>query len=520
MSISISANMKLCVIILLLLCVLLPESSFADNYPENVQSNLVKAGKNSEELKKVLTYYKNEPQKLKAACFLIGNMDIHSSQSYYWVNETKQKIPFNEFEYVNYEKAIQTFNKISSANKLTPVKYTTSDLTTVKADYLIKNIDEAFVAWKSRWATKLSFEMFCEYILPYRIMDEPFTEWRNSYKSAFVAPLEKCKNLYVREVCTFLTNEYRNWFTDIFGFETKKEPQDVLSPQQILFRRQGYCEDMANWGVYMLRTLGIASCVDFTPYWATSTGGHFWQVAFGEAGENIPFFMGDDTSAEFFMRREPSKVLRITYSKRKESPASFLPEKDIPDCFLRRSNFIDVTNQYWKTYNIPITLYPAYANEKVSYVAVFNGGEWRIAWWAKVAKGKATFERMSCGVVYLPFIYKNGQEIPAGDPYLLKQIDEVEQLKADKAHLQTLKIEQKQNYLIFRPNAKYSLYYWDSTGKWISLGVQTPGAAITPQSVLYYNNVPYNALCILIPEYSAGKERPFTVGNNGEMDWW
>ena len=120
----------------------------------------------------------------------------------------------------------------------------------------------------------------------------------------------------------------------------------------------------------------------------------------------------------------------------------------------------------------------------------------------------------------MPVVYKNGKEIPAGDPYLLRPTGQVEQLKANKTHLHTLKIEQKQNYLLFRPNAKYALYYWDTAGKWVSLGIKTPGALISPQSSLIYDHVPCNALCILIPEYSTGKERPFTLNHDGNMEWW
>jgi len=338
--------------------------TIAQNYSGHVLRNLNISGINASELKKVLMHYKNEPEKLQAAYFLIENMDCHNSQSYYWTDVNKQKVPFDEFRYVSYEEAVKAFNKIAFNRQMIPVEFTVYDLAIINAKYLIVNIDEAFIVWKKKWSSKLSFEMFCEYILPYRIMDEPFTEWRESYKKVFASSFSKCANLRVRDVCTLLSNEYKNWFSDIFNLQVKKEKQHVLSPQQILFRRQGYCEDMANWGVYMLRSLGIASCVDYTPYWATSTGGHFWQVAFNEIGENIPFFMGDDTPAEFFMRREPSKVLRITYSKQETSPLLHVSSKEIPDGFLRRSNFIDVTDQYWKTASFVVSLYRGYMNDK------------------------------------------------------------------------------------------------------------------------------------------------------------
>jgi hypothetical protein len=51
------------------------------------------AGKNVTGLEKVLLHYQDVPEKLQAARFLINNMDSHTSQSYYWVNEKMERIP-------------------------------------------------------------------------------------------------------------------------------------------------------------------------------------------------------------------------------------------------------------------------------------------------------------------------------------------------------------------------------------------------------------------------------------------
>ena len=50
----------------------------------------------------------------------------------------------------------------------------------ITAEYLIDNIDRAFDNWQKRpWNRSLSFEDFCEYLLPYRIGDEPLEEWKD-----------------------------------------------------------------------------------------------------------------------------------------------------------------------------------------------------------------------------------------------------------------------------------------------------------------------------------------------------
>ena len=44
---------------------------------ERIQYTLHQAGENSSELKKVLDHYQNQPEKLKAARFLIANIPAH-----------------------------------------------------------------------------------------------------------------------------------------------------------------------------------------------------------------------------------------------------------------------------------------------------------------------------------------------------------------------------------------------------------------------------------------------------------
>lgn len=49
----------------------------------------------------------------------------------------------------------------------------------ITADYLIENIDLSFEVWKKYpWNKHLSFDDFCEFILPYRIANEPLSNWQ------------------------------------------------------------------------------------------------------------------------------------------------------------------------------------------------------------------------------------------------------------------------------------------------------------------------------------------------------
>ncbi len=116
---------------------------------------LEEAGKNRAELEKAIAYFskKGDALQLKALYFLLTNMGIHYSSDYYWSNGHA-------------------------------VPYTYRDIDSIKADLLIGNIQAAFEAWRNPWSRHVSFDEFCEYILPYRVSIEPLEKWRPLLRAA------------------------------------------------------------------------------------------------------------------------------------------------------------------------------------------------------------------------------------------------------------------------------------------------------------------------------------------------
>lgn len=57
-------------------------------------------------------------------------------------------------------------------------------MTVIKADFLIRNIDDAFEQWyESPWAQHVGFKDFCEFILPYKATElQPINSWRKDLK--------------------------------------------------------------------------------------------------------------------------------------------------------------------------------------------------------------------------------------------------------------------------------------------------------------------------------------------------
>ena len=487
-------------------------------YPADVEAVLQQTKTNRGELEKALQYFYNtkDQQKIKAINFLVSNMDIHASETYYWADSSGNKILFDELKYPDFLSSIKAFDSLKKEyTKIHPTPQHIPDIETIKANFLIDNTEKAFTAWKTSPSKNTSFENFCEYILPYRISVEPLQSWRTAYNNKYAFILDSAKNKTFDSTLKYLIADINRWFTCTYNLEERKEPLPRLGALQLLLRKKGLCEDVADLSVFSLRSIGIPATVDNVPYWATSTGGHFLNTAFNNQNKSVPFdvLLKSDSLNEFI--REPAKVLRTTFSKQKNTLASIMAPDSIPAGMLRTQNYIDVTDQYWKTKDLTCPLVKIKNQPKIVYACVLNGSKWRPVWWAKADSNNTLFTNLCMGAVYLPMYYKNGKLGAAGYPVALGNNKTVV-LQPDTINTHSITIKELENYLLFRPNKKYRLLYWKKTN-WEIIGQQT-----TDQTTkeLVFENVPKNALLLLIPEFSKHKERPFIITDEGQRLWW
>ena len=497
-------------------CLVLCSLNFYAQYPAAVEQNLKKAGSNRKELEKAIIHCKQtgDTLKLNAIYFLIENMDIHYSSDYYWENKNNQKIIYNELDYSDFDQAARAFEDIKLQNQgLQPKSIIYKDLETIKGDFLIENIEKSFEVWKKSTHKNISFKTFCEYILPYRISIEPIQSWRKLYTSKFSWINEKIKSIGFINTLPFVKDEANLWFTNTWSFGGRKEPLPRLGSLQLLLRKQGLCEDLANLGVFTMRSQGIPSTINEIPYWATSTGGHCNNTFFDKNQNPIPFDYGyKDYDAKLV--REPAKVLRITFSKQPNTLANIEAEEDIPKGYLRNFNYIDVTQEYWKTTTVKCSLTLNSTLSKTAYIATFNGLQWKPFWWGIIKNNQVEFTQICKGTVILPQYYNNEKMIVAAPPIVVGE-NENKILAPDYDQLQNVTIKSKLSYLIIKPKISYKLFFWDNAWKLID----TKKADENTEE-LQYENVPKNALLLLLSSDSKGFERPFIIDENGERTWF
>lgn len=143
------------------------------------------AGDNREELEKVLNHFKEDPDTLKysAAKFLIENMPYHytlKGKSVDYVDSAylaMSEYPIEQREIL--------FKELLKAKDL-PNYRPEIDIRTIKADYLIKAINEACDLWHEvAWSKEYDTSLFFDYVLPYRLLDEPQSDWRKTIRQVF-----------------------------------------------------------------------------------------------------------------------------------------------------------------------------------------------------------------------------------------------------------------------------------------------------------------------------------------------
>lgn len=405
------------------------------------------AGENRSELEKVLDHYREDPLKQEAARFLIVNMPGHSTFS----NSKTENFYVALDTLLTYHRNVagnpDSINKlITQTGVLSEKLQNRQDLHLIKADYLINNIDHAFDVWtKEPYARHLSFDEFCEYLLPYRVENEPLEYWRDSitpnynyidslgyFDGSEYSAFQACKILNDR-----LRDECRPWQSDDLWPITKS--YTLLKKMPF-----GKCSDYAILATFVMRAKGIPVAIDYTPQWPFGAMGHTWNVVKVNNGNNV-VFGGVDTNPGDPHRPDSktAKIYRKTYAPNRHSIGYMRGKEPVPETL--RSPFIkDVTDEYFKGSDIRITpVFSPSEKRKYMYLHVFDNKQWVAVSFAEIKKGTALFEKMGRDILYLPGYYIQGQEEAAAYPFFLDLRGNMHTLKPDATRLKKLKLTRK-----------------------------------------------------------------------------
>ena len=404
--------------------------------PCYLEQALMTAGENRPELEKVLQHYANNPAdslKYRAAVFLIENMPGHYSykneeylDQYY--DEIANAVSASNTREVNKARMEEITARYSGSKTSAQVW----DIRIITSDYLINNIDRAFDVWENgEWATHVSFDDFCELILPYKGVElQTLDNWREYSKDLLRGDLDDLHNCDLYKNSAYWAATAIN--SEIIQLQSQELPVGGVRALPILRIHTlagipfGTCSDFSVLAMALMRSHGIPVAEDFTPQWSWQAFGHTWNVVLNNKGKLITFSAGSNNPNEEYMPDERmAKVFRRTYAINREIQELNKTELYVPH-LLKNQFMRDVTDEYMTTQDVEIAIPPNLKNNyQYAYLAVFNNKEWIPTHYGKVSNGKVKFEKMGKNSMYLPVFFDRQGIVPFDAPFFITAKGEV-----------------------------------------------------------------------------------------------
>ena len=392
-----------------------------------VEEALSKAGSNRNELFQVIKHYQKgtDSLKLKAAIFLIENM---ADKFYYTGKAIDEYYTFIDSVYQIQQEEYDTpaiYDEFRVKAKYLQEKPSINqDVQTLSAAYLIENIEEAFAVWNRPWNQHLSFEEFCELILPYRVGTEIPETWRSLYGKRFKQLLSSDTIQTARQACTAVNNKLIKQTIHITN--SSIYPID-LRPSTLENIKFGLCGDYANLATYAMRAVGIPVSIEIVPHWGDNNNSHVFNVVYDNDHTSHDFSGSEQNPDEHLIRFKNAipKVYRKTFGKQAGSLAMLHGNEAIPPFFMN-PYLLDVTENYpfigAKDITIPLSEQP---NRQFAYLCVFDLHGWIPVAWGNITGSKAEFKAVGPNIVYQTALYRNEKLELVGDPFLLDTVAQV-----------------------------------------------------------------------------------------------
>lgn len=414
------------------------------------------AGDNKSELKAVLRHYRKEdkdPQKLRAAKYLIANMPAHYSYA--------DTALANRFYAVAYD--ILTSGKdmnwqrdtliTISANEFSRMRQNVvSDVRVMTAEYLIYSIDHAFTQWRTRpWAKHLTYQEFRDWLLPYKVTElQKFDHWRDSLSAHFgdsisrlPADNDQCRTIY--GALEIVRGEMVNKLKPNVMWETSNGCP-LLSAETMVNMKFGACWDYVVLATATFRSMGLPAGIDNVPVWGRHNQGHSWYAFLSDNGILTPTEEDVTTPAGwgFFPYQRFPKIYRFSYTINRDTYRYLRTSKYVQPVNPLR---LDVTDQYYRTTDVRIKIRKdAKLKDKYVYIASFsngNGPQWSILDIGRAKRGYACFNKIGRELLYVILGYNGMELVPVSDPFIIHKDGSLEMIEYDEENLRSVEIRRK-----------------------------------------------------------------------------
>lgn len=384
---------------------------------------LEQAGTNREELEKVLKYFENDSLKYRAACFLIENMPLYG---YY---EGSELIKYNRYFEIYSDGKHDPHELTDSLQKadgvfLPELLTRKRDVETIDSALMVNHIEWAFKVWNEQpWGKNICWKDFCEFILPYRVGDEPLMEWREKFYNQYNPLLDSIRGLPKAEdplfVAQFLINE---WKKEPFKWTMSLPGGPHVGPDVVKFR-SGTCREYTDAIAYILRSVGIPCGMDQVLLKGKNNEPHFWSFMYDKDGKLYVSEPKVWTSLDKTSISE-TKVYRVTFGinedwnkKRKNSSFAIYPT-------FCNAHLQDVTDLYYGRTAFRITLsysdmYGGIKEKEPVYLCLSSRSKWIPVDFALMGNDEVSFEHVGGGNVCVIATWDGNNLHVQSDPFLI-----------------------------------------------------------------------------------------------------
>lgn len=418
-------------------------------------SRIPKEIKRSQLYSEVINHYENiEPdkQKKEAALFLFRYMNMK-----YSVYDEKADSILTFFV-DSIDKAPNKPDRteiIASLIRLAPKSHEfkiIKDIDIVDSKDLIQHIDITYKNWQ--YLSKksgASFNDYCEYILPYRLKEEPFTQFTTSlFESHFKALSDTL--YYSDSIVSIIPSFIKSIGCGITALLSNYYPTIISARHLFQIKITSRCDDSAILSTLMLRSIGIPATYDYLPQWGNHPYmGHSWvAVKWQQKWYAFDAFYGKYLS-DMYQSESIPKVFRQTYS------------------ISSGKDYKDVTNEYQDVIRIQVnvkdksdikTLRPS--------IAVFNKYQgFKVVDYGEKEGSNFVFNNLGRRVVYFIGGLKDDKFTPLSNPIFVDSSGISIQLIPNWSDLHTYQFHRKYPLVVGKRSRKKINWAKSPEGSWI-----------------------------------------------------
>ena len=377
-------------------------------------------------LNRVMENYKDDTLKLRAAKFLLSYLPYYYSYS---EEDVAPHLMLHEYYGVKRIGVRQARDSVvAKYGRYMPITSNPIPDIQISPDYLIENIDWAFKVWQEQpWGKNVTFENFCEYILPHRIKDETLKPWREKVYSKYNPMLDSIRHLpeaedplFVAQVLIDSVSREESRFSSMLGYGPHIGPDlvDWVS---------GGCRELTDRLTYIFRAVGIPCGCDYMPLRGDANVAHYWNFVLDKEG-NTHFMYEKQAIKEaeaFFDAR--SKIYRQTYSLNAAEQDRIRGKLEEAHPNFRYPCYIDMTRAYNEKYAYTFTvpreeLTAEVGRKEMVYLCHTSHMNWVPVTFSYPDKQGITFRDIHGRVVFTLAVYRDGRLLPVSEPFELNKL--------------------------------------------------------------------------------------------------